>query len=105
MCLPLLAEHITAAEWGELPGHAMAAFQGDNAFLILGLVREQFTPEQNERMLLEMPPPAVEAWKTIGIDAYKATVIETFFATNKSAKWSTNRSAQWATDWSTNRSA
>ena len=25
-------------------------------------------------MLEGMPPPAVEAWKTVGIDAYKATV-------------------------------
>ena len=72
--LSVVERHITLEEWGELPGHAMGSFRGDNLFLILGLVREQMTPEQNERMFEEMPPEAVEAWKAVGLDAYKATV-------------------------------
>lgn len=72
--LPLVSEHITCEEWGELPGHAMGMFSGDNLFLILGLVRDEMTQEQRDRMLQEMPPPAVEAWKAVGIDAYAGTI-------------------------------
>jgi hemerythrin-like domain-containing protein len=74
--LPLVSEHISVEEWDELPGHAMQTFQGDNLFLILGLVRDEFTQEQRDRMLEGMPPPAVEAWRTVGIDAYKASVAQ-----------------------------
>jgi hypothetical protein len=73
--LPIVAEHITAEEWGELPGHAMGAFEGD-VWLILGLVREQMNEEQRDRMFREMPPPVVEAWKTVGLPAYRQTVAD-----------------------------
>jgi iron-sulfur cluster repair protein YtfE (RIC family) len=55
--LPLAAAHMTAAEWGQLPGHAMGHFQGDKIWLILGLIRENFTQEQRDMMLAHMPPP------------------------------------------------
>lgn len=74
--LPLVSEHITLEEWEELPGHAMKAMGPEDLFLILGLVREQFTDEQKERMEAGMPPPLVEAWKGPGIAAYKATVAQ-----------------------------
>lgn len=71
---PLIEQHITLEEWQELPGHAMAAFQGDNIFLILGLVRDQMTQNQRDRMLEEMPPPAADAWRNLGITAYTTMV-------------------------------
>ena len=72
--LPLIAGNITVEEWGELPAHAMGHFRGDNMFLIIGLVRDKMTEEQRDRMLDAMPPPAVAAWKAVGIDAYRADV-------------------------------
>jgi hypothetical protein len=72
--LPVCEAHLSVEEWGELPGHAMQSFQGDDMFLIIGLVREQFTDEQNARMLAEMPPPVVDAWHSVGLSAYKAKV-------------------------------
>src|SRR6478609_1520519 len=41
--LPIVSEHITLAEWGELPGHAMKATDPNDLWLILGLVREQMS--------------------------------------------------------------
>ncbi len=64
--LPIVAEHLTAEEWGRLPMHGIQTFTGDNIWLILGLIREQMNDEQRENMTANMPPPVVEAWQTIG---------------------------------------
>ncbi len=72
--MPFVEEYITLEEWGQLPGHAMQAFQGDNMFLIIGLIRDQFNEEQRARMQAAMPPPAWGAWQSVGIDAYAGTI-------------------------------
>ena len=64
--VPLATEHVTAEEWGMLPGHAMANFKGDKIWLIMGLIRENFTPAQKATMLEHMPPPARQMWETMG---------------------------------------
>jgi hypothetical protein len=64
--VPLAGEHMTAEEWGALPGHAMKSYTGDKIWLILGLIRENFTQQQRHLMLENMPPPAVEMWQTFG---------------------------------------
>ena len=46
--LPLAAAHLTPEEWGKLPGHAMGSFGGDKIWLIIGLIRENFTQEQRD---------------------------------------------------------
>lgn len=68
--LPMCAESMTAPEWGELAPHGMQAFGGDKIWLILGLIRERFTQEQRDRMLANMPPPAVEMWTGFGENAF-----------------------------------
>jgi hemerythrin-like domain-containing protein len=75
--LPLAAEHITAEEWGELPGHSMRTFSGDKLWLVIGLIQETMTPGQRATMLAAMPPPAVDFWTNVGrpqFDAFIATV-------------------------------
>ncbi len=64
--VPLCATCITVEEWGALPGHAMARFQGDKVWLIMGLIRENFTQAQRDQMLEHMPPPARQMWETMG---------------------------------------
>jgi|HubBroStandDraft_1064217.scaffolds.fasta_scaffold96770_2 hypothetical protein len=66
MILPLASRHLSAEEWGQLPGHAMGNFGGDKVWLIIGLIRENFTPEQRDGMLEHMPPPARQMWETMG---------------------------------------
>jgi hemerythrin-like domain-containing protein len=68
--LPLAAEYLSAEEWGQLPGHGLAAFDGDKVWLILGLIRERMNEEQREAMLLHMPPPAVQMWAGFGEHAF-----------------------------------
>ena len=71
---PLAAAHMTAEEWGMLPGHGMAHFTGDKIWLILGLIREQMSPEQLAMMEANMPPPALEMWRTMGEAAFTEMV-------------------------------
>lgn len=74
--LPLCAEHLSAEEWGALPGHALGSFTGDKVWLILGLIRQRMTQASCDEMLANMPPPAVEMWTTMGEEAYKNLMAE-----------------------------
>lgn len=74
--LPIAAAHMSPAEWGELPGHGMAGFTGDNLWLIVGLIQEQFTDDQRQKMLANMPPPVAEAWRTSGQDEFATFIGE-----------------------------
>lgn len=69
--LSLCAEHMSLEEWGALPGHGMAAFQGDKVWLILGLIRQRMNDAQRAAMLEHMPAPAVEMWTGFGAQAFK----------------------------------
>ena len=64
--LPLIGEHLTIEEWGELPAHAMQSYPGERVWMVLGLARENMTQAQRDMMLAHMPPPAVEMWTTTG---------------------------------------
>jgi hypothetical protein len=74
--LPLAAAYMSMQEWGALPGHGMANFTGDKVWLILGLIRENFTPDQRQAMLENMPPPAREMWETMGETAYASLIAD-----------------------------
>jgi hypothetical protein len=72
--LPLAAEYLTVEEWGALPGHAMGNFGGDKIWLIIGLIRENFTQAQRDMMLANMPPPARDMWETMGEASFSSLI-------------------------------
>jgi len=74
--LPLAGDYLSMEEWGALPGHGMANFSGDKVWLILGLIRENFTAAQADAMLEHMPPPARTMWETMGESAFKTMITE-----------------------------
>ena len=76
--LPLAGANLSTQEWGAMPAHGMAAFDGDKIWLILGLIRERMTDEQRGAMEANMPPPALEMWTGFGEQAFKeySTVVE-----------------------------
>jgi hypothetical protein len=61
--VPLAAQHILAAEWAELPGHALRNFSGDKMWLVLGLIREQMGARQLTMMDDHMPRPVLAMWQ------------------------------------------
>ena len=76
--LPLAGANLSMEEWGAMPAHGMAAFDGDKIWLILGLIRERMTDEQRAAMTAHMPPPALEMWSSFGEQAFKdySSVVE-----------------------------
>jgi hypothetical protein len=74
--VPLAAQHMTMEEWGALPAHGMGNFTGDKIWLILGLIRENMTPQQRDDMLAHMPPPAVDMWLNMGNAAFDTMIAE-----------------------------
>ena len=74
--VPLATEYVTVEEWGMLPGHAMANFDGDKIWLIMGLIRENFTPEQRAMMLEHMPPPPRQMWETMGEASFNEMIAD-----------------------------
>jgi Hemerythrin HHE cation binding domain len=76
--LPLAGAHLSPEEWGAMPGHGMAHFDGDKIWLILGLIRERMTDPQRALMTAHMPPPALEMWTSFGEQAFNdyASVVE-----------------------------
>lgn len=68
--VPLADEYMTVEEWGLLPGHSLGNFTGDKIWLILGLVRENFTQKQRDAMLAQMAPPARQMWDSTGEAAF-----------------------------------
>jgi hypothetical protein len=60
--VPLCADHLSPAEWREMPARALAAFDGDKVWMILGLIRPNMDQEQRVAMLAHIPPPARDMW-------------------------------------------
>jgi hypothetical protein len=74
--VPLAARHIFAPEWGQLPSHTMRDFSGDRLWLIIGLIREKFRPDQIAMMEAHMPPPVLGMWQDSGQAAFTAFMTE-----------------------------
>jgi hypothetical protein len=59
-----------------MPGHALAAYDGDKIWLILGLIRENMTQAQRDAMLAHMPPPPRDMWINFGNAAFDEFIAE-----------------------------
>jgi hypothetical protein len=68
--VPIAAECINVAEWGELPTHGMQHFTGDKPWLIMGLIQDQLRPEQIAVMQEHMPPEVAAFWASTGRHLY-----------------------------------
>jgi hypothetical protein len=74
--VPLATEHLTVEEWGSLAGHTLGLFEGDKVWLIMGLVRENFTQTQRDAMMEHMPPPARQMWATMGEASFRNLIAQ-----------------------------
>lgn len=64
--LPIAASYLNVAEWGQLPEHGLRAFEGDELWLVLGLVQEQMPAPAIADMEAHLPPPLLQAWHATG---------------------------------------
>jgi hemerythrin-like domain-containing protein len=74
--LPVATSWISPEEWGQLPAHAMQTFQGDKPWLAIGLIREQLTTDQSDRMLSGMPPEVQTRWTEQWEPAFSAFIMD-----------------------------
>ena len=68
--LPLVSEHITAAEWAELGEVARSHTPKDKLLFMLGALLEEATPQESARFLSNLPVPARLLWHTVGRRQY-----------------------------------
>lgn len=72
--LPIAAQCVDVAEWGQLPEHGLKTFGGDKQWLILGLVQEQMNPAQLASMEAHMPPSLLGQWNESGCETFRSFI-------------------------------
>lgn len=71
LILPVVAQHISQAEWDELGERGMASIRKARRLVFLGYILEDASPNERTEFLKKLPPPARLAYKTIGKRKYK----------------------------------
>ncbi len=62
--VPLATVHVSLDEWERFTRYSVTHFTGDRVWLIWGLLREQMTPDQRDRMLEQMSESARGYWES-----------------------------------------
>jgi len=64
--LPLIAQHLTAAEWDELGERAVAVIPKARLLVLLGYILEGTSPQEHRTMLGVVPPPVRLIYRGFG---------------------------------------
>ncbi|MBL1078854.1 hemerythrin domain-containing protein [Nocardia sp. 2] len=64
--LPIVARHITAAEWNRLGEHGLAKTAKSKRLLTLSRILDNATPEERRLFLKDVPAPIRILWKLVG---------------------------------------
>jgi hypothetical protein len=64
--LPLIAEHLTVAEWARLGERFAKEVPKDKMLFFLGMILEDANPAERQMMMANLPAPARFAWKAFG---------------------------------------
>ena len=69
--LPLVAEHVTPAEWHGLSERGREAIpRNKTALVFVGAILEEATPQETRRFLSQLPAPARLLWRVLGPRTY-----------------------------------
>lgn len=66
LLLPLVARHITVAEWEHLGAHGLAQVPSNRRLLTLSKILDVATPEERPMFLKKVPAPVRLLWKFVG---------------------------------------
>ncbi|GAB4584736.1 hemerythrin domain-containing protein [Nocardia sp. IFM 10818] len=64
--LPIVARHVTAAEWAQLGQHGLARVDKSRRLLTLSNILDLATPEERKLFLAELPAPVKVLWRLVG---------------------------------------
>jgi hemerythrin-like domain-containing protein len=69
--LPLVSEHVTRAEWEALNAKGREAIPKNKlAFVFVGAILEEASPEETRMFLAQLPAPARALWRLFGAGIY-----------------------------------
>lgn len=74
--LPLAAEHLSAGEWAEFGQRGFAAVPKNRRLVILGAILEEAAPDEAQRFLSHVPPPARMAYRLMGKRLYQRAILD-----------------------------
>jgi hemerythrin-like domain-containing protein len=69
--LPLIAEHLTVAEWDEVGRRGLDTIPRNKVMLALGAILEEATPEEQRRFLAKVPLAGRLLWHLVGRPQYR----------------------------------
>ncbi|AEV84430.1 hypothetical protein ACWT_3407 [Actinoplanes sp. SE50] len=72
--LPLVAEHITVAQWRQLSNRGRRSMPMRQGFVFLGLMLQDATPAERAGILAQMPAPVRFVFSRFGLPAYRRYV-------------------------------
>jgi hemerythrin-like domain-containing protein len=80
--LPLIADHLTVAEWDEVGRRGLETVPKSKVMLALGAILEDATPEEQRHFLGKVPAPGRVLWQLVGRRQYRRYVDELRGATS-----------------------
>ena len=72
--LPLIAEHLTVAEWARLGERFASEVPRSKMLFFLGMILEDADPAERQAMMTNLPAPARFAWKAFGQRQFRRRV-------------------------------
>jgi len=72
--LPVIEEHLTAAEWGRLGQRFGEEVPKDKMLYFLGAILEEASPAEQQAMMANLPAPARLVWRAVGRRQYRSKV-------------------------------
>jgi hypothetical protein len=72
--LPLIAEHLTVAEWARLGERFAEEVPKSKMLFFLGMILEDADPAERQAMMANLPAPARFAWKAFGQRQFRRKV-------------------------------
>ena len=72
--LPLIAEHLTVAEWARLGERFAEEVPKDKMLYFLGAILEDASPAERQVMMANLPAPAKLLWRIVGQHQYRRKV-------------------------------
>jgi hypothetical protein len=73
--LPLLAEHLAAADWAAIAASSQCRLSAQEQLFVLGLALEDSCSGDRARLLEGLPWSARAAWRAYGARRYRAAVV------------------------------
>jgi hemerythrin-like domain-containing protein len=76
LVLPLVAEHLTVAEWDEVGRRGLETVPRDKVMLALGAILEEASPAEQRYFMAKVPAAGRLLWKLVGRHQYRRYTAE-----------------------------